>query len=495
MSDEMARSNAFPFDQRIAEAVSMGIPVEEIAQHLSDSKNETHKFWVQQYKGLQTAERAKARAGETTSDNTDNKDQSWLDQAEGFVAKHPVASAVVGTVAAGAGGLGAYAIKSRMDTAAKIREAKALAKLEPSEAVKIQREQLDLAKQKFQAEQDALIKGETANAIKAAKPNPLATAFEEKFKIPFSQAEQFAQGKITSPQDAEIIGNAMKSKLGAAVNPMSGAVSNQQPGIPSTVNPINTLLNAAQPPAAPAAPASPPPTSSVGEAVATGGNVGQAVKQTVANLVDETPAPSQKPVYPKGESLKAIPPGFVFREDVGNLDRSLGNILGKEHREYARELFNQGKPFGHSADLNNDVSKLTNEYWQRLQSEMPESLLGRDARRAQNIQSEFGTFAKNTNFGQKAKFAGKLGTLFALSDLANAKTAEQKANAGVNLLGAVLPPGMDINDVGAPTVPSQKISQAALLGSPYAQTDWAKTQRLREKAGAGRGIAPPSAYR
>lgn len=277
--------------------------------------------------------------------------------------------------------------------------------------------------------------------------------------------------------------------------PVVGALPSGAPAAPDTdVQARNQAaqfrarqLNPVEPP--------PPPPTNISNAVANGGNVGQAVKQTVANLVDETPAPSQKPVYPKGESLKAIPPGFVFREDVGNLDRSLGNILGKEHREYARELFNQGKPFGHSADLNNDVSKLTNEYWQRLQSEMPESLLDRAARRSQNVQSDFGTFSKNTNFGQKAKFAGKLGTLFAVSDLVNAKTPEQKANAGVNLLGSVLPPGMDISDAGAPVVPPKQISNAALLGSPYAQTDWAQTQRLREKAQAGRGTTPASAYK
>ena len=84
--------------------------------------------------------------------------------------------------------------------------------------------------------------------------------------------------------------------------------------------------------------------------------------------------------------------------------------------------------------------------------------------------------------------------LIATTEFANAKTPEEKANAGANMLGAILPLGADIRDVGAPTLPSQQIPNAALLGSPYAQTEWAKTQRLREKAGAGRGIAPPSAY-
>jgi hypothetical protein len=42
------------------------------------------------------------------------------------------------------------------------------------------------------------------------------------------------------------------------------------------------------------------------------------------------------------------------------------------------------------------------------------------------------------------------------------------------------------------------MAQAMLLGSPYAQSDFAKKQRQEQeyvrKVGAGRGIAPPSAY-
>lgn len=492
MSDEMARSNAFPFDQRIAEAVSMGIPVEEIAQHLSDSKNETHKFWVQQYKGLQTAERAKARAGETTSDNTDNKDQSWLDQAEGFVAKHPVASAVVGTVAAGAGGLGAYAIKSRMDTAAKIREAKALAKLEPSEAVKIQREQLDLAKQKFQAEQDALIKGETANAIKAAKPNPLATAFEEKFKIPFSQAEQFAQGKITSPQDAEIIGNAMKSKLGAAVNPMSGAVSNQQPSIPSTVNPINTLLNAAQPPAAPGAPVG-PPASNVGETVATGGNVAQAVKQVVADELDQTPvAPPQgmREQYKRNKANPIGPGGYnYFASQVGH--------------EAAPTRWSE--QYG---EKNVPHAQVQSDYSNTRYPPKPNPTGAKTG-------GAFGTPKYIPEFIKGGASLGNLGATAAAAAIPSLAAAGYQAYKGNkekvdaelkdawNSMKSLVTMPVDVaksaskGDFGPFKDMLMSMNPGTLLMNEMNKRDEAALQRMiqSEKVGAGRGIAPPSAYK
>jgi hypothetical protein len=213
--------------------------------------------------------------------------------------------------------------------------------------------------------------------------------------------------------------------------------------------------------------------------------------------------PKKEPAVVTFKTAKDIPEGFVFRPDVGNLDRSLGNILGLEHRANAREMFAGGKPFGQfkgsgPTAFNDEISRLTTNYFQKLQSEIPETILSRDARKAQGIPSDFGTYATKTNFGKAAKVAGVAGTLIAVADLANAKTAEQKANAGVNLLEAVLPPGADILEAGkGSTLSAEQVQQrqnAYLLGSPYAQTEQAKLARLREKAGAGRGIAPPSAY-
>lgn len=231
---------------------------------------------------------------------------------------------------------------------------------------------------------------------------------------------------------------------------------------------------------------------------------GSAATEIVADEIKSMMTEADKPVapeYPKKTTFKSaaeIPPGFEFRPDVGNLDRSMGNILGKEHRENAREMFAGGKKFGQSANLNDDVSRLTTQYFQNLQQQIPETILGRDARKLQNIPSEFGTFSKNTNFGKGVKVGGVAGTLFAISDLANAQTAGQRGMAGANLLEAVLPPAMMMSGAGAgsSTVPSA--DAAMLLGSPYAQTEIAKKRRQQEeytrKVGAGRGIAPPSAY-
>jgi hypothetical protein len=145
--------------------------------------------------------------------------------------------------------------------------------------------------------------------------------------------------------------------------------------------------------------------------------------------------------YPKKTTFKTaaeIPEGFVFRPDVGNLDRSMYNILGPEHRQQAKEFLTGGKMFGQSADVNADVSKLTNQYFQRLQSEIPETILGRDARKLQNVPSDFGVYGGKGGFGKAAKVAGVAGTLFAGADLANAAESAIKgdyAKAGGKAIG------------------------------------------------------------
>jgi hypothetical protein len=252
MADELARSNEFPFEQRIAEAVSMGIPIEEIAQHFSDSKDKSHKLWLQQYKGLQVAERARERTGQT-SEPSPTAEQSTLAKAQKWAEENPITTAALATGAAGLAAGGAYAIKERIKSNAEIRKERELAKIIPP-GVQQQREELDFRKQQFAAEQEKLIRAETDNAIKTTKQGQLAAGFEQKFNIPFAQAEQFSGGKITNPQDAEIIGNAIRNKLSAAVNPIPGAVSNQPAGVPNAVSPMSQLR---QPPAAPAAPAAP----------------------------------------------------------------------------------------------------------------------------------------------------------------------------------------------------------------------------------------------
>lgn len=358
------------------------------------------------------------------------------------------------------------------------------------------------------------------DTVEKRNMSPFAQQFETTYGVPLSKAEAITGGPITNPKDAAIIGGALKNQAGISVN-------NPYQTSPYTPAPIpfeldeyskSGMITGQQPkaPVAPTDPLAPRPNPYMTPSVQTGvqtGNATQAVQAVVAQELDKatgvaptepvTPkAPKKEPAVASFKTLADVPKGYEFRSDVGNLDRSMYNILGPEHRQYAKELLTGGQMFGNSPNVNADVSRLSTQYFQKLQSEIPETILSRDERRAQGIPSKFGNYGLQ-GFGKAAKVGGVAGTLFAVADIANAAQQGkygQAAVQGVDVatdyipMVAQLKQGLAPTEAGAPGVSKQTIQSSALLGSPYAQTEWAKNQRLKEKAGAGRGIAPPSAY-
>jgi len=194
--------------------------------------------------------------------------------------------------------------------------------------------------------------------------------------------------------------------------------------------------------------------------------------------------PKFKPEY---ADINAVPRGYAFVPGAQYIDTPRQNI---GQAEYTKAFTNQ--PFPLTNELAIQQSKDINK------------MLGR-ATRAENIAAGLPPaeltpgITKKTSAGTKpVRVAGTVGALMAISDLAKAETPGQRGMAGANLLEAVLPPGMMMGGAGegSGTVPS--MSQAMLLGSPYAQSPLAVKQRQEQeyvrKVGAGRGIAPPSAY-
>jgi hypothetical protein len=194
--------------------------------------------------------------------------------------------------------------------------------------------------------------------------------------------------------------------------------------------------------------------------------------------------PKLKPDY---ADINAVPRGMAFVPGAQYIDTPRQNI---GQAEYTKAYTN--RPFPLTNDLAIQESKEINK------------LLGR-ATRAENIAAGLppaeltpGITKKTTAGTKPVRVAGTLGALMAISDLAKAETAGQRGMAGANLLEAILPPGFMMGGAGegSSTVPS--VDAAMLLGSPYAQSEIAKKRRQQEeytrKVGAGRGIAPPSAY-
>jgi hypothetical protein len=321
-----------------------------------------------------------------------------------------------------------------------------------------------------------------AEPVKEEPKTKLAIESEQKFGAPLADVEEHFGVKITNLKDAEILTNSYKNSLPKGTTP--GIPSGQQ-------NPPMTTGGAFSQP------------SSYKEVLPT-----TSTDVNPKTGIEPTPEPRPEKTTSKSSKKKTevaifkseadIPKGYEFRADVGNLDRSIYNILGPEGRQYAKEVLNEGKMFGEhkGADYNQKVKEIISNYGEKLKEITPSiDLTTREGRIAVGAPHTTNYAAKG--FGKPAKVAGIAGTLFAAADVVNAKTAEEKANAKNNLLGAVLPLGADILEAGAPTLNQAQLGKAIdyyKLGSPYAQTEEAKKARLKEKAGAGRGIAPPSAY-
>jgi hypothetical protein len=194
--------------------------------------------------------------------------------------------------------------------------------------------------------------------------------------------------------------------------------------------------------------------------------------------------PKFKPEY---ADINAVPRGYAFVPGAQYIDTPRQNI---GQAEYTKAFTDRPFP-------------LTNE--QAIQeSKDINKLLGR-ATRAEMIAAGLPPaeitpgITKKTSAGTKpVRVAGTVGALMAISDLAKAETPGQRGMAGANLLEAVLPPGFMMSGAGAGSDMPPNMAQAMLLGSPYAQSDFAKRKRQEQeyvrKVGAGRGIAPPSAY-
>ena len=296
---------------------------------------------------------------------------------------------------------------------------------------------------------------------------------------------------------------------------------NNQP-VPVPVSDIKAQNQAAEFRARQLTPVVPPPTTpppaptSVSEAVVTGQNPTQALNESLAKDIDAASAELRtgtgKPAYAgqgpaaeiraKGKKagepmlrnnyakIEDVPAGYAFVPGAQHIDTSRTNI---GQTEYTKAY--TGRPFPASNELavqeSNDINRLLGRPTRAEAKAAGLTLPPQTPGITKHVLESKGTPFMGT---KAAKVGGILGALIAIPDLVNAQTVGQRGMAGANLLESVLPLGAQINEAGAPGVQQSQISQAALLGSPYAQTEWAKNQRLRERAGAGRGIAPPSAY-
>jgi len=289
-------------------------------------------------------------------------------------------------------------------------------------------------------------------------------------------------------------------------------------------------LKAAQAPAAPIAPVAPevPVSTPISAAPvdapaptpspAPGSFATEAIVNEVKEMIQEAPE-AGKPVAPPQElrtgtgkpAFAGMGPEAALNKsgqpklkpeyaDINAVPRGMAFVPGAQYIDTLRQ--NIGQPDYTRIFTERDFP-LSNEMAIEQSKEINRSL-GRatraEAKAAGLAPAEItpGITKKTTAGTKPVRVAGTVGALMAISDLAKADTAAQRGMAGANLLEAVLPPSMMMSGAGAGSDITPSMAQAMLLGSPYAQSPLAVKQRqaleYERKVGAGRGIAPPSAY-
>jgi len=493
-------------DELIAESLKAGHSIDSIVKDFSKSDDPEEKLWATNW--INTASKPEYAPGAGI------KKEKNLTQMLDFVEENPGTAAGIAAATYAATKI-PKAIAYYEDRKIK-KEELAIKRLSAESYAK------QVAAQPLQLPED-LSHSDIANMVKTernvtGKPNPLAASFEEKFKMPLAEAEQLSGGKISNAIDAEIAGNAITKARGFSINPLPGTVSNKPPGIPGAVSPMNQLTGGATPPA-PMANAAPPPPS-ISNTVASGGNVTQAVNQTIADLIDQPPpelrtgtgklayagqgpaAELRKKGKKAGEPLlrnnyakvEDVPAGYAFVPNAQNIDSSR-LMIGQP--EYTNAYSKRDFPSSYEAsileanEINRGLGRPTRAEAKAAGLALPPQTPGITKSVLESKETPF--------MGTKtAKVGGILGALIAIPDLVNAQTVGQRGMAGANMLEAVLPPGFTMSNVGEGSSNVPSTANAMLLGSPYAQSPEAKKLRQEQeyvrKVGAGRGIAPPSAY-
>ena len=493
--------------QSIDTALEQKISMSDIARYLSSHPNPEFNSYGKSWLESQNSGATRRKTFE---------EPSLLDKAQKWAEENPITTAALATGAAGvAAGVG-YAVKERIRTNAEIRKERELAKIIPP-GVQQQQNELDFKKQVFAAKQEELIRAETNNAIKTTKQSQLAADFENKFNIPFAQAQQFSGGEITNAKDAEIIGNAIRNKLSAAVNPIPGAVSNQPAGVPNAVSPMSQLKQPFAAPAGAAAPTAPmqaaqpsdlvgpspdlvgpsqqslPPANSVPPKSSVGERTRRSKEQIAADLqaLLATAPEGRLPSAPNPKKTNKLMPGDVVGQ--GGWHWYKGQ-MGPEAEE------NWLRAFGRTNVSESEVRQAMKEG--RLPSAVVQNGRGGAFPREATVPNYIKGRASLGGILSTAAGAG----LMATAGSKEGQEAMKRAASAIRDLGVspdmLMSKGEELGRLGNAYVNAGNQNYRAELQQQIAVEQDPKrlNQLIRELqktgiVGGGRGVAPPSAYR
>lgn len=340
---------------------------------------------------------------------------------------------------------------------------------EPTDQPKVltaaeQRQQLLLERERMKTEQER-IKHE--KFVRENTLTPEEQVLGRKFKDP---ADEIIARKLIEQQNKPAPTFAQGPALTSAVpapQPDFTTASKQ----PTVTMPPAGAVPAPSAPAVATAPVTAPPV--IPAPASTGTPAGQVVATAPTSQAVEATVAKTEPVV----KVKGPVEPTTFRADLGPGDNWLYNTAGPEKRKAILKEFNDGKP----AKTYDEAQRLWNMYVESRREGFAGPEMTKEVRKERGIPPR-------ENFGQLgtvAKVAGVAGLALTAAQMAQAAQAARKgdysqaAEMGFNMLGLV--PGMGVG--------FSALTHAGGLNEGEAQE-----LAYRQKVGAGRGIAPPSAY-
>jgi hypothetical protein len=207
---------------------------------------------------------------------------------------------------------------------------------------------------------------------------------------------------------------------------------------------------------------------------------GPMVKQGIANTEKNAIAERQQAKAAQKQTFKTpaeLPEGTVFKQGWGGADSWLNDQVGKEKAKAIRNTYNQGRGFGSGAEAIKNAAMALSEFGNtQFMTQGEPTILSKENRQRFGIPPPQQSGALNKTFPKAVKVGGLAGLLLTANEAANAKNLREAAGT---VGEAFLPIGMTPTTAGAPVVPPSRFTEAAKLGSPYYNTDWAKQQRAR----------------
>jgi hypothetical protein len=485
--------------QKIAEALDAGHPMSAIAEHLANHENPDYqaygKSWIESRNAFSTRksdfqEEKKNLAGSITP---------MLDLAN----ENP--NTTLGLLGGAAALYTGYKVKNALEDR-KIRRETHESEMEKNKAyvrqVELQAKNVEGTPQLTTKELAQSVK-QAEGATPQTKPNPLNAYAEQKYGVPLATLEEKVGTTLKSIGDIDLIGNTLSKGGGITVNTQPGAFT--QPSGYTTASPVApqptqsqfdlNQLGKSQDPLAGRGfqyPVEPTPSAQVGVET---GTTGKSVQAIVAKELDQVTGVSPTGMKPNYNKTKKNPIGSgaynwlagqegpkapeVWKNLVGEKNIPYNQFMENVKPLYEGYLGSYGEP-----DPFKQVAK-PGEY--RRPSMVPENIRG------------------SSNLKGLAGLAGTVGLLAAAtspeSKAAMSRASEAITDIGISPEAILRGKGDELGRMGNAYVTAGNPNylrelqyQIAIEKDPKRKDILLNEFQKIGGSGAGRGIAPPSAY-